>query len=396
MEEKQMNELLHKKVQDAAQTLVADRRWLHSHVEISFQEKETTAWLCAQLEKIEGLTISRPTATGAVATLSTGRPGPVVAFRADIDALQMTEATGLPFASKNPNAMHSCGHDGHAAVLLNSARILAGMRDELRGEARFIFQHAEEVPPGGAAEMVQAGVVDGVEEVYGLHFTSSLPTGRFGVRSGVLTSATDRFDITVKGKGGHSAIPQECVDPVVIGAQIVLALQGIISRRLDPSQVAVLSICQVSGGSAYNIIPHTIQLTGSVRTFDKTVRENVRLWIEETARGIAQAQKGDIDFGYSCGYGCVVNDPALTEAASDVIRGAFGPQAVVAIGPQMPGEDFCHFHEKCPGFFVEVGAASEEKGITAPHHNPHYQLDEDALPLAVEYVTNLLRSRLKR
>ena len=391
-----MNELLHKKVQDAAQTLVADRRWLHSHAEISFQEKETTAWLCAQLEKIDGLTISRPTAPGAVATLSTGRPGPVVAFRADIDALAMTEATGLPYASQNPGAMHACGHDGHAAVLLSAARLLAGMRDELRGEARFIFQHAEEVPPGGAAELVAAGAVDGVEEVYGLHFTSSMPTGSFGVRSGVLTSATDRFDITVKGKGGHSAIPQECVDPVVIGAQIVLALQGIISRKLNPCEVAVLSICQVSGGSAYNIIPHTIQLTGSVRTFDQTVRENVKRWIEEIARGIARAQGGDIDFAYSYGYGFVVNDPALTEAAAAVIRETFGPQAVVPIGPQMPGEDFCHFLEKCPGFFVEVGAASPEKGITAPHHNPLYQLDEDALPLAAEYVAALLSSRLKR
>ena len=391
-----MNELLHKKVQDTAQTLVADRRWLHSHAEISFQEKETTAWLCAQLEKIEGLTISRPTATGAVATLSTGRPGPVVAFRADIDALAMTEATGLPYASQNPGAMHACGHDGHAAVLLSAARLLAGMRDELRGEARFIFQHAEEVPPGGAAELVAAGAVDGVEEVYGLHFTSSMPTGSFGVRSGVLTSATDRFDITVKGKGGHSAIPQECVDPVVIGAQIVLALQGIISRKLNPCEVAVLSICQVSGGSAYNIIPHTIQLTGSVRTFDQTVRENVKRWIEEIARGIARAQGGDIDFAYSYGYGFVVNDPALTEAAAAVIRETFGPQAVVPIGPQMPGEDFCHFLEKCPGFFVEVGAASPEKGITAPHHNPLDQLDEDALPLAAEYVAALLSSRLKR
>ena len=391
-----MNELLHKKVQDAVQTLVADRRWLHSHAEISFQEKETTAWLCAQLEKIEGLTISRPTATGAVATLSTGRPGPVVAFRADIDALAMTEATGLPYASQNPGAMHACGHDGHAAVLLSAARLLAGMRDELRGEVRFLFQHAEEVPPGGAAELVAAGAVDGVEEVYGLHFTSSMPTGSFGVRSGVLTSATDRFDITVKGKGGHSAIPQECVDPVVIGAQIVLALQGIISRKLNPCEVAVLSICQVSGGSAYNIIPHTIQLTGSVRTFDQTVRENVKRWIEEIARGIARAQGGDIDFAYSYGYGFVVNDPALTEAAAAVIRETFGPQAVVPIGPQMPGEDFCHFLEKCPGFFVEVGAASPEKGITAPHHNPLYQLDEDALPLAAEYVAALLSSRLKR
>ena len=153
--------------------------------------------------------------------------------------------------------------------------------------------------------LFRSGAVDGVEEVYGLHFTSSMPTGSFGVRSGVLTSATDRFDITVKGKGGHSAIPQECVDPVVIGAQIVLALQGIISRKLNPCEVAVLSICQVSGGSAYNIIPHTIQLTGSVRTFDQTVRENVERWIEEIARGIAQAQGGDIDYAYSYGYGYV-------------------------------------------------------------------------------------------
>lgn len=388
---------LHEQIQAMAPDLTENRRWLHSHAELSFQEYETSAWIYEQLSAVgERLQLSRPTPTSVMAVLRTGRPGPVVAVRADIDALPMEEATGLPYASKNTGVMHACGHDGHGAVLLGAARVLTGMADQLCGEVRFIFQHAEEAPPGGAAEVIAAGVLDGVEEVYGYHFTSTLETGSFGVRSGVLTSATDGFSITVRGKGGHSSLPQECIDPVVIGAQIVLALQSIVSRRLDPADVAVLSVCHVEAGSAYNIIPHTMALQGSVRTFSEQVRGQVQRWIGETAQGIAAAQGATAECSYRRGYGSVVNDPALTALGEQVIRERFGPRAVVPIQPQMPGDDFCHYHQGRPGFFVEIGAASQAKGIVAPHHNPHYQLDEDALPLAVEYVTALLCKRLGR
>lgn len=386
----------HQQVQDMIPSLTEHRRWLHSHAELSFHERETSDWIYQRLTEIDGLQLSRPTPTSVMAVLHTGRPGPVVAVRADIDALPMDEATGLPFASRNPGAMHACGHDGHGAVLLGAAKLLTGMVDQLCGEVRFVFQHAEEVPPGGAVEVIAAGVLDGVDEVYGYHFTSTLETGCFGVRSGVLTSATDEFTVIVKGKGGHSSLPQECIDPVVIGAQIIMALQGIVSRRLNPRDVAVLSVCRVEAGSAYNIIPHTMALQGSVRTFSETVRQQVKGWIEETARGIANSQGAEVEFSYNYGYDSVVNAPELTALGEDVIRDTFGPEAVVPIQPQMPGDDFCYYHKERPGFFVEIGAASQAKGITSPHHNPHYQLDEDALPIALEYVATLLAKRLGR
>ena len=387
---------LHQRVERERERCVENRRWLHRHAELSFQEHQTSEWLYKQLWEVDGLQVSRPTATSVLAVLRTGRPGPAVAVRADIDALPISERTGLPFASQTPGAMHACGHDGHAASLLSAARILAERREELCGEIRFVFQHAEELPPGGAVEVIAAGVLDGVDEVYGYHFTSTLPTGRFGIRSGVLTSATDAFSITVQGRGGHSSSPQECVDPVVIGAQIILALQSIVARRVDPQAPAVLSVCHVEAGSAYNVIPHTMEMEGSVRTFSETVRDQIQRWIGETARGIAASQGAGIEFSYHRGYDSVVNDPKLTEAAARLIGRVFGQEALTALPLIMPGDDFCYYHKNCPGFFVEIGAASEEKGITAPHHNPAYQLDEDALPLAVEYVTSLLWERLRR
>ena len=390
-----MIEHLHQCVQQAQHQMVEDRRWLHCHAERSFHEYETSNWLYEKLVGIDGLEVTRPTKTSVLAVLKTGRPGPVVAVRADIDGLPITEKSDLPFSSRNPGVMHACGHDGHAASLLCAVRILAAHRDQLQGEIRFVFQHAEEEPPGGAVEVIAAGVLDGVDEVYGYHFTSTLETGQFGVRSGVLTSATDEFSIVVEGKGGHSSSPQECVDPVVIGAQIILALQSIVSRRIAPKEIAVLSICHVEAGSAYNIIPNTMVLQGSVRTFSESVRESVKGWIEETACGIAAAQGASAQFDYSYGYDSVVNDPALTKRGETVIRDLFGASAIAPLDLVMPGDDFCYYHKKCPGFFVEIGAASREKGITAPHHNPYYQLDEDALPLAVEYIVSLLAQRLQ-
>jgi len=388
---------LHTEIEQRKERLIEDRRWLHSHAELSFQEYETSAWLYEQLEEIGGgLILSRPTPTSVMAVLKTGVPGPVLAVRADIDALPMTENSGLPFASLHPGAMHSCGHDGHAASLLTAVRVLTERKEELKGEIRFIFQHAEEAPPGGAREVIAAGVLEGVDEVYGYHFTSTMETGTFGIKSGVLTSATDEFTIVVQGKGGHSSMPQECVDPVVIGAQIILALQSIVSRRLNPRETAVLSVCRTEAGQAYNIIPNTMTLIGSVRTFSEEVREQIKEQIRMTAEGIAAAQGASVKFDYKYGYDSVVNDPAMAEKGEALIRDTFGDEAVVKLNPLMPGDDFCYYHKDHPGFFVEIGAGSKEKGITAPHHNPAYQLDEDALPLASEYVAAMFLRRLRR
>ncbi len=374
--------------------LIAWRRHMHQYPELSFHEEQTTAYLTQELKKIPGLTLEFPTKTGVVAVLKGAQPGRTLALRADIDALPLQEETGLSYASVNPGVMHACGHDGHAAMQLAAAKLLSNEREQLHGEVRFLFQHAEELPPGGAIEMLRAGVMDGVDELYGMHLSSNFPTGTFGVRSGALTSATDRFDIRVIGKGGHSAFPETCVDPIVIAGEIVGALQTMVSRRIQAVEPAVVSVCMIHAGEAYNIIPGEVSIVGSTRTFSKETRERLPVLMEELVRGICAANGATCDFKFSLGYASVINDKALTAAGRDVIASHFGEGAVLEIDPLMPGEDFSALQENCPGFFVELGARSEEKGTTIPHHNSRYLMDEDALKYGVEYLYQLVRSRL--
>lgn len=386
---------IHSQAQALLPRCIADRRWFHQHAELSFQEFETAAYIEKALAEIPGLALSRPTATSVMAVLKTGRPGRCLAIRADIDALPINEANELPYRSCNQGAMHACGHDGHAAILLNAVRLLAARREELAGELRFIFQHAEETPPGGAVEVIRAGVLEGVDEVFGLHLTSTLPTGKFGVCSGVLTSATDRFEIEITGKGGHSSMPQECVDPIVVGAQIIMGLQTVLSRSIKPSDMAVLSVCQANAGSAYNIIPGAMHLTGSVRSYDEAVRQTAEQRIRAISQGIAQAAGASVDVDYIRGYDSIYNDPALTQWARELIAGQFGPEAVQELAPIAPGDDFCYYDQVCPGFFLELGAANTAKGSDAPHHNARYRLDEDALAYGLEYTATLLARRCR-
>ncbi len=386
--------MLSKKVQELEPRIIAWRRHLHADPELSFQEVRTTAFLAEELKKIPGLELSFPTKTGVVATLKGARPGPIIALRADIDALPITEETGLPFASGTPGVMHACGHDGHAAMQLAAAALLAPMKEQLCGEVRFLFQHAEELPPGGAAEMAAAGVMEGVSEVYGLHLSSSFPTGTFGVRAGALTSATDRFDIKIIGKGGHSAFPETCIDPIVTAAQVISALQTVVSRKIRAVEPAVVSVCMIQAGQAYNIIPGDVSLTGSTRTFDKDTRRSLPLVLEQLVRGICDANGAAYEFRFTPGYASVFNDKALTQAGRQVIQDTFGDGAVLEIDPLMPGEDFSALLDFCPGFFVELGARNEEAGCTVPHHNSRYLMDEKALAYGTEYLFRLVCSRL--
>ena len=356
---------LHQQVLELLPQCIEDRRWLHRHAELSFREYKTADYLEQALCELEGLELSRPTPTSVMAVLRTGRPGRCLAIRADIDA----------------------------AILLNSVRLLCRRREELCGELRFIFQHAEETPPGGAVEVIRAGVLKGVDEVFGLHLTSTLPTGSFGVCSGVLTSATDRFEIEITGRGGHSSMPQECIDPIVTGAQIILALQTVLSRSLRPSDPAMLSVCQAHSGSAYNIIPGSMHLTGSVRSYDERVRATAERRIREISEGIAASAGADVQVEYVRGYDSIRNDPALTGWARNMIAQTFGTQAVHELSPIAPGDDFCYYDQVCPGFFLELGAANPEKGSDAPHHNARYRLDEDALAYGMEYTVALLSGR---
>ncbi len=370
------------------------RRRLHQYPELSFEEYKTTAFLIEELRKIPGLELQMPTKTGVVAILRGAYPGRRIALRADIDALPIQEETGLPFASQVPGIMHACGHDGHTAMQMAAAALLAEEREQLHGEVRFIFQHAEELPPGGAVEMAACGVMEGVEEIYGMHLSSAFPTGSFGIRAGALTSATDRFDIKILGKGGHSAFPETCTDPIVAAAQLITALQTVVSRNIKATEPAVVSVCMVNAGSAYNIIPGEISLTGSTRTFNKETRQELPKLLERLTKGVCESFGASYEFRFTLGYASVINDKKLTQVCRQVVDDAFGKEALFELEPLMPGEDFSAFLEHCPGFFMELGARSEAKGCTVPHHNGHYLLDEDALPYGVEYLCRLVRDRL--
>jgi len=376
--------------------LIRWRRHLHQHPEVSFEETQTTHWLEQQLREIGVDAIDRPTKTGLVAHIFGTKPGKpaVVAFRADIDALPMQEENDLPYASANAGAMHACGHDGHAAMMLSLARLLHDHRERFCGEARLIFQHAEELPPGGAIELVRAGALEGAEAVLGLHLSSAFETSMFALKDGVLTSNVDRFTVTVMGRGGHCAFPEQCADPLLAASEIVTALQSIVSRRIPANEPAVVSVCEFHAGTAYNIIPNEALLNASVRSFGESTRQLIEREARTICESVAAAHGCTARLDWFDGYPSVVNDVKLTAEAERVIVERFGSAQTQKIGVIMPGEDFSYMLAGRPGFFVELGTRNAEKQTDAPHHNPRYRLDEDALLFGVQYQYDVARALL--
>jgi amidohydrolase len=376
--------------------LIAWRRHLHQHPEVSFEETQTTLWLLARLREIGVEQIDRPMETGLVAHIFGTKPGKpaIVAFRADIDALPMHEENDLPYCSENPTAMHACGHDGHAAMLLALAKLLQSHRDAFCGEARLVFQHAEELPPGGAIELVRAGALDGAEAVLGLHLSSNFETGMFALKEGVLTSNVDRFTVTVTGRGGHCAFPEQCADPLLTASEIVLSLQSIVSRRIPANEPAVVSVCEFHAGTAYNIIPNEALLNASVRSFGEETRKLIEREARNISESVAMANGCTARLDWFSGYPSVVNNAKLTAEAERVITARFGKSQTQSIGVIMPGEDFSYMLDGRPGFFVELGTRNTEKQTDAPHHNPRYRLDEDALLYGVQYQYDFARALL--
>ncbi|MFA7109349.1 MAG: amidohydrolase [Sphaerochaetaceae bacterium] len=388
---------INEEVKAEFKTTVEYRRHLHQNPELSFKEFKTADFIERTLKSFEpGLKLSRPTPTSVMAILKTDISGPIIAIRADIDALPIEEDNNLSYKSKNPGVMHACGHDGHTAMLLSTIKILLKHKEELKGEIRFIFQHAEELPPGGGIEIVKSGVLEGVDETYSMHLTSNFATGKLGICSGILTASTDGFEITIKGKGGHSSMPQQCIDPIPIAAQIILNIQTIVSRNTDPSKMLVISVCSIDSGTAYNIIPNNVTLTGSVRTFSKDSRTLAERRLKEISEGICMANGAQIEFKYNRGYDSVENNPKLTDFVEKLVINNFPGAKPFRMEPITPGEDFCYYSEKYPSFFMEIGARNEEKGIVFPHHNPKYLMDENALAVGVEYLVLLISSRCNK
>ena len=368
-----MSELVTRELEAQA---IAWRRHLHAHPELSFSEHETSAFLFELIGGTEGVELERPTETSVVAYLRTGRPGPTLALRADIDALPIEEETGLEFASQTPGVMHACGHDGHTAMLLAAFNALHERRDELTGEIRFIFQHAEELLPGGARDLVRAGVMDGVDLVVGAHLFSLDELGKVGVLAGPHTAAADLFTIEIRGRGGHGAAPHKAVDPITAAAQIVTGLQHVVSRVVDPIERAVVSVCTMHGGTAGNVIPETVELGGTVRTFTPEMRATVREAMERFVHGIAEAHGATATLSYEEGYAPVVNDEQACAFVEAAVRAELGDDAFFVPKPIMGGEDFSAYLQATPGAFFIVGAGGEGN---FPHHHPRFDWDESAM-----------------
>jgi amidohydrolase len=374
-------------VDRVAPDVVAWRRHLHAHPELSFSEHETARFVRETLESFGGLEISQPTPTSVVARLHGGRAGRIVALRADMDALPIQEESGVEFASSTAGVMHACGHDGHTAMLLGVARLLVGERAELAGEIRFLFQHAEEVPPGGAAELVAAGALEGVDAVIGGHLDSTLDVGKIAAIDGPCTAAADTFSISIHGRGGHGAFPHQTVDPIAVAAQVISNLQHIVSRNTSPLENVVVSVTRIAGGTADNIIPETVHLGGTARSYTQEARERTRDIIARILDGVTAAHGATHEFIYTDGYAPVINDPGLAA----IVRAAAGADRIVDIEPLMAGEDFSAYLRVAPGCFFFIGAGNER---AFPHHHPRFTIDERAFPIGIETFTRTVKRLL--
>ncbi|KSU81904.1 amidohydrolase [Fictibacillus enclensis] len=359
------------------------RRHLHRNPELSFHEEQTSQFIYETLESFGNLELSRPTKNSVMAKLTGSEKGRVLAIRADIDALPITEENDVDFISQNSGVMHACGHDGHTAMLLGAAKILSQKKDQMKGEIRFIFQHAEEVFPGGAEEMVQAGVMDGVDAVIGTHLWSPLEVGKIGIVYGPMMAAPDTFFLTVTGKGGHAALPHQTIDSIAVASQVVTNLQHIVSRNIDPLGQLVISVTKFAGGTTHNVIPGSVELCGTVRSFDPEIRDQAPLLMERVIKGITEAHGAAYEFKYEKGYRAVINEDNVTRLLQETAEELYGGESVEQMKPTMVGEDFSAFLQQTDGCFFFTGARNEEKGITYPHHHARFTIDEDALERGV-------------
>ena len=357
------------------------RRHFHENPELGFEEFRTSAHIADLMEGL-GLEVRRNVAqTGVVALLRGGKPGKTVAIRADIDALPVQELNDVPYKSKTPGKMHACGHDVHITAAIGAAMLLAQHRESLAGNVKFLFQPAEE-GPGGAEPMIQDGALENprVEAIIGGHVWGSLDSGVVEVLPGPIMASSDIIRLTIHGKGGHAAQPHTTIDPIVIGSEIVGALQKIVSRQTDPTEAAVISICLFRAGDTFNVIPNSAYLEGTVRTLNNTLRQEIPKKIESVIRGITEPYGATYELDYYFGYPVTVNDPGITESVRQSAAKILGAENVrTAARASMGAEDFAYFLLAVPGTYIRVGVRNAAKGITHDMHHPQFDVDEDVL-----------------
>ena len=368
-------------------SIIETRHYLHRNPELSGEERETAALVAQQLRQwgIEDIQID--IAGHGVTGILRGKDAdaPMLALRADMDALPIHETSALPYASCKPGIMHACGHDGHTATLLGTAAILAELQEQLPRSVKFIFQPAEETT-GGADAMVAAGVLEGVGAIVALHGWPHLEIGKIGIRPGPMMASADIFDITIKGKGGHAAYPHTTIDPIVIGSQIVTAFQTIASRAISPLDSVVVSVTQFHAGTAYNVIPGTADLRGTVRTLSNAVRIQIPEQMERIANGICAAFGAECEFHYASGTPVVVNDTGLISQIEAIGAAVLGQENVVYLEtPTMGAEDFAFYLAHVPGAMFRLGVGKEVSAL----HTPTYNFSDEALPYGIEMFSEI-------
>jgi len=362
--------------------VIQNRRHLHANPELSFQEYNTSAFVEKQLRSYGILDIETKADTGLVALIKGNNPEKkVVALRGDMDALPITETNEVEYKSTNPGVMHACGHDVHTASLLGAARILQEVKDEFEGTVKLIFQPGEELVPGGASLMIKDGALKNPSpsSIIGQHVMPLIDVGKVGFRKGMYMASTDELYLTVKGKGGHGAMPENLIDPVLISAHIIVALQQVVSRRASPKTPSVLSFGRVEALGATNIIPNEVKIEGTFRTLDEKWRKEAHQAMTKIAQGIAEGMGGSVDFEVRNGYPFLINEPELTERAHNAAIDYLGQDNVEDLDIWMAAEDFSYYTQEMPGCFYRLGIRNEAKGITAGVHTPNFNIDEDAL-----------------
>ncbi len=373
------------------------RRDIHAHPEMGFEETRTSAIVAEKLRSFGVEVHTGIATTGVVGVLRNGNSGRVIGLRADMDCLPMTEETGAPHASTTPGKMHACGHDGHTAMLLGTAKYLAEARN-FDGTVVFLFQPAEE-GGGGGRVMVEEGVMDrfGIQQVYGIHNDPQSELGKISIVAGPILAAADTVAFRIKGRGGHAARPHLAIDPVLVGSQLVVAVQGIVSRRTDPLDSLVISLCMFHAGSASNVIPETAEIKGTIRTLKAATRDHTERHIKRIAAAVAEANEAEIEVDYKRGYPVTVNHEAETQRAQAAAARVFGEAGVVKSRPPIMGaEDFSYMLEARPGCFVQLGQRAPDGKGGVPVHHPRYDFNDDAIPLGVSFFTALVEQEMPR
>lgn len=365
--------------------IFADRRWLHAHPELSFQEKETSDYILQHYAHNKNVQVEKNIGGyGIKVTIDSGKKGKTVALRADFDALPIDEQTQLEYSSQNKGVMHACGHDAHTAYLMTLADCLAEMKDDFCGKIVIIHQPAEEMPPGGASLMIKDGVLDGVDAIFGCHVINQFDFGKVYYHKGPTQQARARFVATVKGAGGHGAAPHEANDAIVIASNLVLSLQTIVSRRLDPMTPGVVTIGSFDGKGQFNIIKDSVTLEGDVRCMSEQSKQLIANEVKNICDGLAKAYSCEIDLDYKNDYPVLMNDEGLTQLAVDAITHANISEitSVEDCGPRPQSEDFAYYSQVIPACFFYVGA--RPNGTAYPHHHPKFTINEESMIIAAK------------